>query len=1250
MKKRLNRVLALFMTCSLLASNIPVYAAGDTDSDSSAGATAENVVETDEEADESIAEQPAEEPVKEEEGAAEDAVSEDEVPAAEEAASVEDDTPVAEEADAEDDEYVDITDECTIENGVLSNYTGKDHAYIAIPSGVSRIEYKAFSDHSEIKGVQFPSTLTDIGNDAFSNCTALELVELPTANPLEIGGNAFYQTSMAKGTGNGNLVIPANVTEIGRSAFAGCTMLGSVTFVEGSGTIKLGERAFQENEHLSKITLSSRTQEIPDYFANNNTQLEEVIWSSDLKIIGEYAFADDTKLASSDLSNTVLTRIKRYAFNNCTSLPIVKLPTSVDLMIDYYAFHKTSMNSGDNAGDLIIPSNVTLIYSQAFSECSMLGSVTINDGSTFIGLDPLAFSNNERLTSITLSERVKKIPQNFADKCKLLKEVTWPKTLTEIGSYAFYGDEALVSSDLSDTALTNIDPYAFCKCSALPLVKLPEKETLTIGKYAFNETCMNDGTKAGTLVIPENVIEICEGAFYMCSMLGEVIIDDGANALKMQLIAFGYNESLTKIAFSDRVTEIPRSLAFNCKNLEEVVWPAGLTTIGNTAFDEDEKLKSSDLSNTSVTSIGEMAFNGCKELPLVKFPATESLTIGSKAFKNTSMKDGDKDGVLVLPAGVTSIGSYAFSECSHLGEVQFEEGGNTVDFGVYALSYCPRLLRIDFSDRVSRFPYAFAYNSNSLIEVCNTSTVTEMDSYPFHAEQKNELILINPSEQMLEHDWKEDNRVLTESASSVVLPQDKYIVEEGKTIKLEPVITVYPAGSAVPKLIWKSLKADYASVDDEGNVKGIKEIEYVYIIVQTEERIQKSKIKVQVVKKGENPGPGPVDPDPSDPIPGGVDPTDPQPSIKGDTTELTLVKGQKFVMAEKDWKSDNKCLQAKKGKIFAKKAGTATLSRPGSSINVQIIVPSFEAKSVTMTAGEEKAVILNGTDSLGVYYLSTNPDVASVDEDGNVTAYAKGKTVIQAYVNGVMYKCSVAVKDFDASARTFSGTVEMAALQTVTVKASGFKAKKAGWSSSDQEAKTEGLAKGVVYEDAIVRITDKGKLTAIGAGSTTLTATGGGTELQFTVHVNEPVVKELHMNVGAKKAFKLTGIKKQPEWTIEDTTIASRDKGKIVGSKAGQTTMTGKCENFDYTVNVYVEDPAIAEASGKPYNYSITIKKGETKELMLAAVFQPIAFKSNKSDVAFMSADGKLYGRSKGKANITAKVNGKTVKLKVTVN
>ena len=1247
MKKRLNRVLSLLMTCALITSNIPVYAAGEDNSDTAAEVVAEDTIEseTDDEADEAKAEQPAEEVVKDEETAAEDAVSEDDAPAAEDAAPAEDDTPADEEADAEDGEYVDITGECTIKDGVLSKYEGKDHAYISIPSSVSKIDGSAFIDHKEIKGVKFPAGLTDIGYSAFYGCTALELIELPVANPLVIQGNAFYNTAMGKGNNNGDLVIPANVTKIGVNAFSRCSMLGTVVFAGGDGSIELGATVFGINERLSKITLSERTPVIPENFAYGCQQLEEVVWNANLKTIGDGAFYEDVKLTSSDLSKTALSSIGYNAFGGCTMLPLVKFPESGSLEIGGNAFNRTSMNNGTDEGDLVIPANVSSIGISAFSGCPMLGTVEFAPGSNSIALANHVFAYNERLSNIKLSDRVTVIPESFANSCKLLTEVTWPATLVTISESAFNNDESLISSDLSQTAVTSIGYYAFRGCSALPLVKLPESGTLIIGNYAFNGTNMNDGMNAGELVIPSNVAEIGSSAFSNCSMLGKVTIKDGASAVRFGQDIFAYNNRLEKISLSNRVTELPKSFALRCEQLEEVVWPAELTTIYDQAFYGDVSLKSSDLSKTSITTVGYGAFQGCKALPLVKFPTKGSITIGNYAFADTAMNDGTKDGVLVIPACVKTIETFAFRNCSNLGEVRVEDGGSTLVIGNSAFYSNPRLVKIALSGRVSQIPSDFAAYCPCLTELSGATKVTKVNGSAFYVSLKSEIILTNVSQQVLGYDWAKDNRVLTDSACSVVFPEEKYTVEAGKTIKLDPVITVYPEGAAAPKLVWKSDGEAYATVDSNGNVKGVKETSGVFVTVETAEGIFKGRVIVQVLKKGEKPDPGP-----SDPIPGGVDPTDPQPLIKSDTASLILVKGQKFVLAEKDWKSSSKILKVKKGKAVAKKTGTATISRPGQTINVQIIEPSFESKSVKMTAGEEKQIALTNTGSLETYYTSTNPDVASVDADGNVTAFAKGKTVIQGYANGKIYKCSVTVNEFDTSAKTFADTVKIAPLQTVTVKAPGFNAKKASWSSSDQEPKTEGLAKGVVYEDAIVRITDKGKLTAIGAGSTTLTATGGGTELKFTVHVDEPLEKELHINVGGKKAFKLNGIKKQPDWNIEDATIASKDnKGKIIGAKAGETTMTGICENFEYTVKVFVENPALSGADGKPYNYSITIKKGETKELMSDGVYQPIAFKSNKSHIAFLGIDGKLYGRTKGSANITAKVNGKTVKLKVKV-
>ena len=1232
MKRRLNRVLSLLMTCAMVTSNIPVYAAGETVSDTTAEVVAESTIEADDEADEPETDKPAEEPVKE-----------DETTAGEEASAAEDDA-AGEEADVTDGDYQDITGYCEIKDGVLSKYTG-DFAYISIPSGVTEIYDSTFSNHKEIKGVRFPSSIKNIGYSSFSGCKALELIELPTANPLVIEGYAFYETAMGKGTSNGDLVIPANVTNIGPGAFSKCSMLGTVTFAGGSGSVKMDSNVFAYNDRLSKITLSERTTDVPERFAGGCQQLEEVVWNANLKTIGERAFYENIKLKSSDLSNTVLTSIGYQAFGGSTMLPVVKLPVSSSLEIGGYAFSRTSMNNGTDEGDLVIPANVTKIGEGAFNNCPMLGTVDIVSGSDTIDFGNSVFSTDERLSSIKLSDRVTVIPQYFASNCKLLTEVTWPAALTTISNYAFYGDESLISSDLSKTAVTSIGYSAFNGCSAFPLVKFPEKGTLIIGNFVFNGTCMNDGMNTGELVIPANVAEIGGNAFANCAMLGKVTMIDGGSAIKFGESVFNNDDRLVKITLSDRVTEVSPYFASNCDLLEEVVWPAELTTIDYDAFSGDVLLKSSDLSNTSITSVGYAAFNGCKALPLVKFPATGSITLDGYAFAGTAMNDGTKDGVLVIPAGVKSIGYAAFSSCSNLGEVKIEDGGSTLVFDTYAFGSCPRLVKITLSDRVGQIPGSFAEYCSSLIELSGATKVTKVNGNAFYVSDKSEMILTNCSQQVLGYNWAGDNRVLAESACSVVFPKDKYSVEIGKTVKLEPTIKVYPEGAATPKLVWKSDGEAYATVDSNGNVKGIKETSSVYITVETSEGIRKGRVQIQVVKKGETPDPGP-----SDPIPGGADPTDPQPAIGNDTTALILVKGQKFTLAETDWKSSSKkVLKVRKGKAEAKNAGVATLSRGGKSINVQVLAPSFAEKSVNMIAGDIKAVTLSDTGSLDVYYTSTNPNVASVDADGNVTAYGKGKTVIQAYVNGSMRKCTVVVKEYDTSAKTFADTVEIAPLQTVTVKAPGFNAKKASWSSEDQEPKAD-KAKGVVYEDEIVRITDKGKLTAIGVGSTTLTATGGGTELKFTVMVKDPVEKVMYMNVGSKKAFKLTGTKKQPEWTIADQTIASKDeKGKIVAAKAGETEMTGKCENIEFSVRVIVEDPKIPGLSGKAPNYTVSIKKGETMDLDLSGIFQPITFKSSKSSVAFIDTKGTLYGRTKGSANITTRINGKTVKIKVTV-
>ncbi|MBR3525391.1 MAG: hypothetical protein IKO11_06050, partial [Lachnospiraceae bacterium] len=86
----------------------------------------------------------------------------------------------------------------------------------------------------------------------------------------------------------------------------------------------------------------------------------------------------------------------------------------------------------------------------------------------------------------------------------------------------------------------------------------------------------------------------------------------------------------------------------------------------------------------------------------------------------------------------------------------------------------------------------------------------------------------------------------------------------------------------------------------------------------------------------------------------------------------------------------------------------------------------------------------------------------------------------------------------------------------------------------------------------------------------------------------------------------------------------------------------------DYTMTVIAEDPSIS-GSSKPYAMKAEMKVGETKTVSLTAVEQDVFFKSSKSSVAYMDVEGVIHARSKGKAKLTAKINGQTITIKVTV-
>jgi len=148
-----------------------------------------------------------------------------------------------------------ITGNITIPNGINSikekAFESKTITGVIIGNGVTDIGENAFSDCKSLTSVTIPNSITNIGKNAFSGCTGLTRVTLPAnAGFSSIASNTFYNCSKLT-----NVTIPNSVTAIGESAFHGCTGLISVTI--GNSVARIEENAFYGNKLLSVIIPNS---------------------------------------------------------------------------------------------------------------------------------------------------------------------------------------------------------------------------------------------------------------------------------------------------------------------------------------------------------------------------------------------------------------------------------------------------------------------------------------------------------------------------------------------------------------------------------------------------------------------------------------------------------------------------------------------------------------------------------------------------------------------------------------------------------------------------------------------------------------------------------------------------------------------------------------------------------------------------------------------------------------------------------
>lgn len=571
------------------------------------------------------------------------------------------------------------------------------------------------------------------------------------------------------------VIVPDTVTGIGRSAFAECENLESITlpFV---GNVKDGKTDTGFG-HIFGVSGNY----IP-------AALKTVVITGSAGIANQ-AFEDCANLTSIRLPGTITT-IGDSAFYGCTGLSSIRIPDTVK-KIGWSAFY-------DCAGltDIQIPCRVIEIQNSAFAGCTGLTSIVIPESVTYIGDG--AFAGCTNLESLTLPFAIR-IRRLFSDVIPTALKTVVITDGTTIPWQAFYNCKDLTGITLPDT-ITSIGEQAFEGCAGLESLTIPANVT-SIGEYAFHGCA-----KLKKIVLPDAVTVIPDSAFSDCSGLAELPLSDAVTSIGD--CAFAGCSGLTNVVISDTVTSIGRSAFARCTKLESITLPfignvkdgrnhtqfryifgtvpsalktvviTGGTTIGNNAFADCASLTSISLPDTT-TNIGDGAFSGCTSLTyneyegayylgneknpyIVLIKATRADITDCKIHKDTKAvyESAFQNCVnltrIEVPEGVAFIGFKAFSGCTGLERITLPFVGKRTDgtsntyFGyIFGATggwengkYVPSALKIVVITGGTSVDDSGFNGCNNLTKITLPATVTKIGGYAFrYCSSLKEIVL-----------------------------------------------------------------------------------------------------------------------------------------------------------------------------------------------------------------------------------------------------------------------------------------------------------------------------------------------------------------------------------------------------------------------------------------------------------------------------------------------------------------------------
>ena len=370
--------------------------------------------------------------------------------------------------------------------------------------------------------------------------------------------------------------------------------------------------------------------------------------------------------------------------------------------------------------------------------------------------------------------------------------------------------------------------------------------------------------------------------------------------------------------------------------------------------------------------------------------------------------------------------------------------------------------------------------------------------------------------------------------------------------------------------------------------------------------------------------------------------------------------------------SDDTIATVDNGEVTAVAPGnvtiTATVGTKSDTVTINVLKPieSFVISEPTVTLDRNESKQLTVTilpadaeEDKTVTWTSSDPTSVSVSTDGTITGL-KGTqspvTITGTLKNGktVESQVTVVVKISSIDINKTSTTINKGENETLTI------------TINPEDTSEDTTVTWTSSDETVATVDANGKVTAVGAGNTTIIATVGTFSKTCAVEVKVPITsvvinsENITMNRGENQTITATV---NPNDTTEDKTITwSSNKesvatvdanGKIIAVGAGTATITATAGDKTDTIEVTVKVPITTFTVNKD---TLSLVKFKTETLVTTinpsdtTESTDIEWTSNKTTVATVDANGKVTAVGEGTATITGTLeNGMSVICTVTV-